>query len=47
MLKETPRAVGTDKGGRQYLDGAKPLLSNAPPTLADLGLDKKMSTLAP
>ena len=46
ILAETERAVGTDKGGRQYIDSNMPLPSNAPPTLADLGLTKRESSQA-
>ena len=46
MLKDTDRAVGTDKGGRQYVDGNRPLPSNTPPTIADLGLTKNESAKA-
>jgi hypothetical protein len=38
LLRETERAVGTDKGGRQYVDGNRLLPSSPPPTLAELGL---------
>lgn len=46
LLAETERAVGTDKGGRQYADSNQPLPSNAPPTLAELGLTKRDSAEA-
>ena len=41
LLRETDRAVGTDKGGKQYVDSNLPLPSNSPPTLAELGLTKR------
>ncbi len=46
MLTQTERAKGTDKGGRQYVDGDRALPSNAPPTLAELGLTKRESAEA-
>ena len=47
MLAETPRASGADKGGKpRDVDGARALPSNAPPTLADLGLTKAESSRA-
>jgi N6-adenosine-specific RNA methylase IME4 len=46
LLKETERAIGTDKGGRKGLDGSRALPSNAPPTLAELGISKKESSNA-
>jgi hypothetical protein len=45
-LLETERAVGTDKAGRPSLDGDRMLPSNAPPTLAELGLTKRESSEA-
>ncbi len=44
LLRETERAVGTDKGGRQYVDSNHTLPSNAPPTLSELGLTKRDSS---
>jgi hypothetical protein len=44
MLVVTERAKGTDKGGRQYVDGNMPLPSNAQPTLSDLGISRQAVT---
>ena len=46
MLLATKRAKGTDKGGRQYVDGRHRRPSNAPPTLSELGLTKNESAKA-
>lgn len=46
MLKDTERAVGTDKGGKPSLDGRRELPSNPPPTLFELGLTKRESSEA-
>lgn len=47
MLKETPRATGGEYGGRQKIDGSERELSiPQTQTLADMGLDKKTSSLA-
>ncbi len=47
LLKQTPKAKGTDRGGRSSkLDGSRVVPSNSPPTLAEMGIDKKTSSLA-
>jgi len=46
LLIATERAKGTDKGGRQYVDGHHPLPSNPPPTLAELHISKNESAQA-
>lgn len=44
LLAETPRAKGTDKGGRPKLDGVRTLPSKSPLTLAEIGVTKKEKT---
>lgn len=47
LLNATPRAKGTDRGGRKSkLDGSRELPSNAEPTLAELGITKRESSEA-
>lgn len=47
MLKETPKAIGGNYGGRKRIDGTRALPSiDVAPTLAEMGLDKKTSKLA-
>ena len=46
LLKDTERAVGTDKAGRTTIDGDRILPSNPPQTLAELGLTKRDSAEA-
>jgi hypothetical protein len=51
LLRETPKAKGTEHGGRSKKDGSRKEPSNPTPTLADSGISKKLSsrarTLAP
>jgi hypothetical protein len=44
MYAEAAKAVGSDYGGRQDLDGQRVLPSNPPRTLADLGISKQQSS---
>lgn len=47
ILRDTPKATGGTHGGRPTKLGAKQEPSfNAPPTLADMGIDKKLSSRA-
>lgn len=46
MLKATPKATGGEHGGRLAKDGSRVEPSNPTPTLADLGIDKKVSMVA-
>lgn len=46
ILKETPKATGGERGGRASLDGTREEPSNPPPTLAELGISKKLSSEA-
>lgn len=46
LLAGSERTKGTDKGGRQYVDGHRTLPSNPPPTLSDLGISKNESSRA-
>lgn len=46
MLKETPKATGGEHGGKARIDGSRAEPSNPTPTLADIGLDKKTSSIA-
>jgi len=46
MLKDTPKAKGGEHGGKARIDGTRSEPSNPTPTLADLGLDKKTSSIA-
>ena len=43
MLAETPKAKGGEHGGKKQLDGIRNEPSNPTPTLADMGIDKKLS----
>lgn len=45
-LKRTPKAKGSDYGGRAPIDGTREEPSNPPPTLAELGISKKLSAEA-
>ena len=40
LLREMPKAQGSDYGGRTDLDGNRELPSNPPPTYADIGVEK-------
>jgi len=42
MLAETPKATGGEHGGRVRIDGARKVPSNPTPTLADIGITKKL-----
>ncbi len=46
LLAEQPKAKGSDSGGRRSrLDGTRAVPSNMPPTLAEMGIDKRTSSL--
>jgi len=44
LLADAPKATGGQYGGKQPLDGTRNAPSNAPQTLADMGIDKKLSS---
>ncbi|MDP2601889.1 MAG: hypothetical protein Q8S00_04770 [Deltaproteobacteria bacterium] len=46
MLKASERATGGEHGGKSRIDGTRSEPSNPTQTLADLGIDKKISSLA-
>ena len=47
LLKKQPKATGGDRTGRRStLGGTRAVPPNSPLTLADLGIDKKTSSLA-
>lgn len=46
MLRAVPKATGGEYGGKSRIDGTRAEPSNPKPTLADLGIDKKVSSLA-
>ena len=47
LLKQTPKATGGDRAGRKSkLGGSRENPPNMPPTLAEMGIDKKTANLA-
>jgi N6-adenosine-specific RNA methylase IME4 len=46
MLKKAPKATGGQHGGKMKIDGSRAEPSNISPTLAELGIDKKLSSRA-
>jgi len=42
MLKAAPKATGGEHGGKPRIDGSRVEPSNPTPTLADLGIDKRV-----
>lgn len=46
LLRDSPKATGGEYGGKTKIDGSRKELSNPTPTLADIGIDKKLSSKA-